>query len=139
MFFFWRAVGKRMNINDIPEGYSAFEQFNRDYERDNFRFSVSNQRIGEATRDLFLSWSPGFLRPIARRAIYALMDDALIAAFGFPRPWATTRYCVQRALKLRGWLSGWLPRRKTPRLRTEMGHASYPGGYSIETVGPPKK
>jgi ER-bound oxygenase mpaB/B'/Rubber oxygenase, catalytic domain len=31
-FVFWREVGKRMHIRDIPEDLSAFEQFNRDYE-----------------------------------------------------------------------------------------------------------
>jgi hypothetical protein len=31
-FGFWREVGQRMHIRDIPEDLSAFEQFNRDYE-----------------------------------------------------------------------------------------------------------
>src|SRR5262249_37736733 len=58
LFHFWRQVGRRMNIKDIPESYDAFERFNRDYERDHFRFSPTNQRVGAATRDLFLSWFP---------------------------------------------------------------------------------
>jgi hypothetical protein len=64
------------------------------------------------------------------------MDDALITAFGFPRPWGITRWSVRSTLKLRGWLSGWLPPRKAPRLRTEMGHPTYPAGYAIENLGP---
>jgi hypothetical protein len=46
------------------------------------------------------------------------------------------RWSVERTLKLRGWLSGLLPSRKQPRLRTEMGHPSYPEGYVIEQLGP---
>ena len=46
------------------------------------------------------------------------------------------RKLVRGTLKLRGWLSGLLPQRKKPRLRTEMGHPSYSQGYVIEEVGP---
>lgn len=136
MFHFWSEVGRRMNIKDIPPEYDVFEKFNIEYERANFRYTDANQRIGGITRDLFLSWFPRITRPIGRRAIYAIMDDSLINAFGFPKPWRFTRWLVQRTLKLRGWLSGWLPPRKKPRLRTEMGHPSYPAGYVIEELGP---
>src|SRR5215471_2675031 len=33
MFYFWREVGLRMNLKDIPAEYGAFEQFNREYEQ----------------------------------------------------------------------------------------------------------
>src|SRR6516165_10030799 len=36
-FHFWRQVGRRMNIKDIPTDYRAFEQFNREYEQAHFR------------------------------------------------------------------------------------------------------
>ena len=86
MFCFWREVGQRMNIKDIPAEYEAFDRFNVEYERANFRYTDANQRIGAATRDLFLSWFPRITRPLVRRVIYGSMDDALIEAFGFPRP-----------------------------------------------------
>src|SRR5205823_6896238 len=86
MFYFWREVGRRMNIQDLPAEYDAFEKFNLDYERSKFRYSDSNHRIGAATRDLFLSWSPRLMRFLVRPAIYAIMDDTLITAFGFPKP-----------------------------------------------------
>ncbi len=136
MFYFWREVGRRMNIKDLPEVYEVFEQFNVDYERTNFRYTDANNRIGSATRDLFLSWFPRITRPLGRRAIYALMDDALIENFGFPKPSRFMRWLVRGTLKLRGWMSGLLPERKKPRLRTEMRHPSYPQGYVIEDLGP---
>ena len=46
----------------------------------------ANHRVGCATRDMFLGWFPRPLRPLVRPAIYAMMDDAMIAGFGFPRP-----------------------------------------------------
>ena len=137
-FYFWREVGRRMNIKDLPSDYVTFEKFNRDYERRHYRFTEANQRVGAATRELFVSWFPRFLAPLVRSAIYSLLDDSLIDAFGFPRPSRLMRHLVPRALGLRGALAGWLPPRRRPRLRTEMRHPSYPEGYVIEQLGPPQ-
>lgn len=136
-FHFWREVGRRMNIKDIPPEYAAFEEFNRAYERDHFRFTEANRRVGGATRELFASWFPRPFAPLVRSAIYALLDDPLIAAFGFPRPSRVMRWLVPASLRLRGRTVRFLPRRSRPRLRTEGRHRTYPGGYSIERLGPP--
>jgi hypothetical protein len=137
-FHFWREVGRRMNIREIPESYDAFEQFNVDYERTRFRFSDANHRIGAATRDLFLSWFPRLLRPLVRPAIYAMMDDPLIEAFGFPRPSWSMRTLVHGALRLRARVQRWWPARRRPFLRSELPLRSYPQGCRIEDLGPPE-
>jgi hypothetical protein len=138
MFFFWREVGRRMNIKNLPDGYDEFERYSLDYERNRVRYSETNHRVGAATRDLFLSWFPAPLRPLVRPAIYALMDDALIVAFGFPRPSFLMRGLVRGLMRLRAWFLRRLPPRRHPRLRTEMAHPSYPRGYRIEQLGPPE-
>ena len=58
-FHFWREVGRRMAITDIPEDFAEFERYNVEYERARFRYAESNQRVSEATRDMFLAWFPG--------------------------------------------------------------------------------
>lgn len=136
-FYFWREVGRRMNIGDIPVGYDDFERFNKDYEREHYRFTEANRRVGAATRELFASWFPRFLAPVVRSAIYALLDDRLIEAFGFPQPSRLMRRLVPGALRLRARFVRLLPPLKEPRLRTEMGHPTYPQGYVIEHLGPP--
>ena len=136
-FYFWREVGRRMNIRDIPVGYDVFERFNKDYEREHYRFTEANRRVGAATRELFASWFPRFLAPVVRSAIYALLDDRLIEAFGFPQPSRLMRRLVPGALRLRAGFVCLLPPLKEPRLRTEMGHPTYPQGYVIEHLGPP--
>jgi hypothetical protein len=136
-FYFWCEVGRRMNIKDIPNVYDDFERYNVDYERRRFCFTQANHRVGAATREMFLSWLPRPVRPLARPAIHALIDDPILTAFGFPRPSLPTRYLVAGALKLRAIVSGWLPARRRPRLRTEMKHPTYPNGYVIEELGPP--
>jgi hypothetical protein len=137
MFHFWRQVGRRMGIRDVPEDYDAFERFNRDYEARHFRFTEANARVGKATLEMFAGWFPRLLRPAVRSAMYALMDDPVIEGFGFPRPSPLTRRLVEAGLRLRAGLLRWLPPRRRPRLRTEMRHRSYPQGYRIELLGPP--
>jgi ER-bound oxygenase mpaB/B'/Rubber oxygenase, catalytic domain len=136
-FYFWREVGRRMNIRDIPADYLAFECFNKTYEEEHYRFTEANQRVGAATRELFVSWFPYFLAPVVRSAIYALLDNRLIGAFGFSQPSPLMRWLVPDALRLRAGCARLLPPRKKPRLRTEMGHPTYPKGYVIEHLGPP--
>ena len=136
-FYFWREVGRRMNIRDIPVGYDDFERFNKDYEREHYRFTEANRRVGAATRELFASWFPRFLAPVVRSAIYALLDYRLIESFGFPQPSRLMRRLVPGALRLRARFVRLLPPLKEPRLRTEMGHPTYPQGYVIEHLGPP--
>jgi hypothetical protein len=135
-FYFWREVGRRMNIRDIPSDYEVFERFNRNYEVNNFCFTEANRRVGAATVELFADWFPKILSPVVRSSIYALLDDPLMSAFGFPTPSKLMRLAVSNAVRLRGFLAGLLPPRRRPRLRTELGHRSYPKGYVIEKVGP---
>jgi len=137
MFCFWREIGRRMNINELPEDYASFERFNREYERRHYRYTEANHRIGLATVELFASWCPRLLAPVVRSAIYAMLDASLIKAFGFRPPSQFMRWLVPTALQGRAQILHWLPTRHRPRLRTAMRHPSYPEGYVIERLGPP--
>lgn len=137
-YYFWREVGRRMGLRDIPASYEAFEEWSRAYEREQFRFTETNQRIGAATRDLFASWFPSVAGPIVRSAIYALLDDQMLDAFGFPRPRPLTRALLRGALKLRGRFVRWLPPRREPNFFTDRRNRTHPGGYRISELGPPR-
>jgi hypothetical protein len=137
MFYFWREVGRRMGIKDIPGDYAEFERYSIEYERLHYRYTEANRRVGAATVEMFASWLPRPLRPLVRRAIYALLDDAVIAGFGFPQPSSTMRRLAEGVLRLRAGLLRFLPARRHPRLRTEMRHRSYPAGHRIEELGRP--
>jgi hypothetical protein len=137
LFHFWREVGRRMNIQDLPTDYGAFEQFSQEYERRHYRYTEANQRVGAATRDMFAAWFPRPLAPLVRPVIYAMLDDELIAGFGFPRPSRLLRWLVTATLLLRARVLPWLPRRRRPYLRTAIKHPTYPAGYTIENLGPP--
>jgi hypothetical protein len=90
-FEFWREVGRRMAINEIPESYAELERYNLDYEREHIRRSPAAERVGRATRDMFLAWFPWLPKRFGAQAIYALMDEQLLDAFGsriHPGRWA---------------------------------------------------
>lgn len=136
-YYFWREVGVRMNIRDIPPTYEAFERYNIEYERDNFRYSDSNYRVGEATVQIFLNWYPKPLHPMIRETMVALMDEPLREAFGFPRATTSLTTLAEGGLKLRALLiRHFFPPRKHPYHFTEDRSRSYPHGYEIERLGP---
>jgi hypothetical protein len=81
---------------------------------------------------------PGLPKRFGAHAIYALMDDRLLAAFGFPQPPSSVRAAVETALRARARLVARLPARKRPRLRTERRTQTYGRDWQLETLGPPK-
>jgi ER-bound oxygenase mpaB/B'/Rubber oxygenase, catalytic domain len=136
-FYFWREVGKYMNIKNIPETIEAFEAFNVGYEREHFAYSNNNKKLAEVTKNLFLSWFlPKSLWGFGSQFIYALMDKPMRDAFGFPEPrlWAT--WTARAGLKIRAFTAGLLPPRKTPYVLPPT--RTYSKGYVIENIGADK-
>jgi hypothetical protein len=135
-FCFWREVGKRMAIEDIPESYVEFERFNVEFERERFTFTEGGHRVAAATRDLFLGWFPGLPASVGRPFVHALLDDALLDALGFPRPSPRVRALAEAGIRARSRAVRFLPPRRKPRLRTLEKHRTYPHGYELEELGP---
>ena len=134
---YWRALGRRMNIREIPASLEELEQWSDRFERDNLRFSESSRHVADDTLGLFLSWYPAPLRPLIRPAVLALLDDELLDAFGYRHPPAWLRRGIDVALRVRARVVARLPRRATPRLMTRERHRGYPGGYRLEELGVP--
>lgn len=138
-FYFWREVGKRMHIQNIPETYAEFERYKLDYERDNFRYSDTNRRVGEGTLALFLSWFPWWMRQPLKPIIYALLDETMLDAFGFEHPSPLLRSTMVRILKFRAKLMHLFPPRTNTDFYIDSPIPSYPNGYKIDNVGPEDK
>ena len=135
-FEFWREIGHRMAIRDIPASYADLRRFNEDYERERFQRTDATERVGRATRDMFLAWFPGLPRRFGTQAIYALMDEPLLEAFGFPRPPRALRTVVDGSLRARGRLVARLPARRSPRHRTRRRTRTYGRTWRLEELGP---
>jgi len=135
-FEFWREVGRRMAIKEIPASYEELERLNEEYERRHFRRTEPSERVGRATRDMFLAWFPGLPKRFGAQAIYALMDEPLLDAFGFPRPPRALRATVETALRARARAVAMLPPRRRPRLRTKRRTRTYGRDWRLEDLGP---
>lgn len=135
-FHFWRAIGLRMGITDLPEHFDTFDKFNMDYERQHFRYRPTNRRVGEATREMLVGWFPRPLAPAVRAIVHAMLEDPVREAFGFPRAPRWLPPALTLALNLRRHaLAAW-PFPRAPQPGTERFHPSYPRGYEIESLGP---
>jgi hypothetical protein len=137
MLHFWRAVGRLMNIDDIPDAYEELERFNVDFERSRFRSTEAGHRVAVAMIEMFVGKIPGLPKRLGTRGICALLDEPLLDALALPRPAPVERAAVERALKLRAQAVRRLPPRRKPRLRTRMRRRPYPRGYRIDELGPP--
>ena len=133
---FWRVVGRMIGITGIPETYAELDRFNAEFENERFGYTDAGHRVAMAMVEMFARkvripvW-------LGRRAICALLDEALLDALGLHRPSAVDRRLVQGALRMRAWLVRMLPPRRNPRLRTEIRRATYPVGHRVEELGPP--
>jgi hypothetical protein len=134
---FWREIGRRMAIRDIPETLEELERLNLATERDRFARTDAGTRLARAQQDVFLAWLPWVPKRLGARGIAALLDAHVVEALGLTRVSAVERRAAQAALRLRSLGVRLLPPRRRPRLRTTLQRRSYPGGYRIEGLGPP--
>lgn len=139
-FHHYRDVGRRMGITGIPTGFAEFRAVKLAYEREHFRFSETNRRVGRATMELFCSWYPAPLRPVVARGLLALLTEPMRTAFGFPAAPPGTAAVARAALRARSLAVRPLPPRRRsklawePRNRTYRG---YPAGYTPAELGAP--
>ncbi len=138
-FHFWREVGRRMAIREIPESLQELERVNAEVERTRFAPTDAGKRLARAQQDVFLAWFPWLPKRLGARAIAALLEEHVVEALDLVRPTRAERRAVELALRLRARAVRHLPPRRRPRLRlrTTMRRRSYPSGYAIEELGPP--
>ena len=137
-FLFYREVGLRMGIKDIPEDFQEFYRFKIEYEAERFRYTEDNHLIGVYTRDLFCAWFPRPLRPAVRQGVYAMLDQQMRSAFGFPAAPAWMTGVAQRGLVARSRAVRLLPPRRRSKAARDPHNRTYPGypvGYRPSDLG----
>lgn len=86
-FLLWKAIGERMEIEDIPETYEGLTAWIKDYESDKMTFAASNKMVADSSIRLFMRPIPSFMHPLARNIIYALLEPQVLKAFDYePQP-----------------------------------------------------
>ncbi|RNL82203.1 oxygenase MpaB family protein [Halostreptopolyspora alba] len=137
-YHYYREVGLRMGIREIPGDYTAFRRFKTDYEHAHFRYADTNARVGRSTLNLVRSWFPRPARPLADAAVRSLLNARTREAFGFAAPPGWVVRAVETGLRARAAVETQMPPRRTSRLATEVRSQLYPGwphGYDISDLG----
>lgn len=136
LFEFWRVVGQRMGIMDIPETYEAFEQFNQAYEAQYFAYHPSNQVIGNAVVTLMQSWFPAILTPLIPWVVRTVIDKPMRRALGWSQPPQMLTQVVCWGLRKSRQGLRWFPRRRQSAFKIDEPNQTYPVGYDIRQLGP---
>ncbi|MEE1927216.1 oxygenase MpaB family protein [Streptomyces sp. TRM 70351] len=136
---YYRTLGARMGIRDLPESYAEFEHCMDAYEAEHYGYDAGGRAVADATLALMATWYPRPLAPLVRRGSIALMDDRLLRAFRYPAAGAGTQRLVRGALRLRARAVRLTPPRRTPRFARHnpriRSYPGYPDGYALDGLG----
>ncbi|MEB3272029.1 MAG: dephospho-CoA kinase [Synechococcus sp.] len=139
LFRFWRHVGERMGLRQLPASLEALIALNHRVEQHLFQPAASNRRVAEATLAMLLADCPSPLRPPLRRLLLAVVPSPVGRALGWrpaPRP---LRGLVRAGLRWRSraanaWQSLRPPRGS--RFYSERPTPSYGSSFRLEQLGP---
>jgi uncharacterized protein (DUF2236 family) len=150
---YWRHMGHRMGIQDIPKDLEGFFQYMSEYEDKYMTYSKHSENVAKATVDLFVSKIPTFLVPVARALLATLLDDHVLDAMGLHRPPKALRKVMYGVMRARAlfvrhlMLPRWKIKYHTPKHKDISGRYMphyhnygliYPNGYTLEELGPLK-
>ena len=116
-YVFWREVGARMGISDIPRTMADFRQWKEEYHKIATVYDPENVKTADATVDVLLGPLPKFARPFGQQASIVLLDDRVRTAFGWQRASPSLLYwLVPATLRLRALVVRYLlyPRTEPP-------------------------
>jgi hypothetical protein len=135
---YYRELGRHMGIKGIPGTHQDFAGFLDRYEEEHFGLDRAGLAVSEATLRLMATFPPNHLLPpvLVDRFAKALMDDRLLAAFGYRQPSRWERAAASGALRLRAAVVRFLPPRKQPLYGRQLRSIrSYPHGYDVAELG----
>jgi hypothetical protein len=133
---FYREVGRRMAIRDLPGSYADAAQFLDEYEAANVRYSPEGAALAAATQGVLAERLPAPLRPWAGRITALYLPDHLCAAVGIRPPSRATRHGFAALMRLRGRVVRRRPVAAEPRFTPGEAVAElYPTGYALEDLG----
>lgn len=100
-FVFWRNLGQRLGIADIPATSDELYAWMLDYERDNSCYTAPAGRIAEALRGEWVRRQlPTPLRPLGGAALDSLVDPNLGTALGIDQPNVAARAFVHTTIRV---------------------------------------
>lgn len=128
-FHFWREVGQRMGLRDVPATPQDFDRFAEAYAAQQFVPSEASARVATATADVMRGWMPKGLKWLVDPVVYGFFTgDRRFLAAVHARGSATVGCVTAIGLKALGllkrlWAPGPYPQLvDSPRNRTYPWH-----------------
>ncbi|CZR67333.1 uncharacterized protein PAC_17232 [Phialocephala subalpina] len=86
IFVYWKEIGNRMGIRDIPDTLEELEIWTAEYTKKNVYFTKNNKLCADSTMRLFLRDVPLFMRGFAQHAAVSLFEERSRLALGYEKP-----------------------------------------------------
>jgi hypothetical protein len=134
---FYRELGRRMNVRDIPPSYPEFETWFSDYEHQALGRSIAGVRLMQATHQILVNRFPRVLSGAASAFVAGLLDEPLRQAVGVESPSGGVPAALREALIARARIERFMPPRQAPSFQPGSPSRTYPNGYEISRLGPP--
>jgi hypothetical protein len=133
---YYQELGRLLGIKDVPTTYDGFEALMDGYEARHFAYDEAGRRVADATMRLLVGFYPAVLSRPVEVFSRALMDEPLLAAFGFRRPPRVVVRAARAGLRARARVESMLPARRRPLHSADLPRIrSYPDGYRVEALG----
>ncbi|TCB97174.1 DUF2236 domain-containing protein [Micromonospora zingiberis] len=136
-YLFYRELGRRMGITDIPDSYQDFDTWFDTHDAVHLQPNDDAAAIERATRMLMLNRIPTPLAPLGNALVSAMYDAPLRRAMRVDTPAWPIRAGLHLALKTRSRLQRWFGTPPTtPLFADGITTKTYPNGYDISQLGP---
>ncbi|MDG4809340.1 oxygenase MpaB family protein [Micromonospora sp. WMMD1120] len=136
-YLFYRDLGRRMGITDIPGSYEEFETWFDAHDVAHLEPNDDAAAIERATRTLMLTRIPRVFGPLGNALVTAMYDAPLRRATRVDTPAWPVRAGLHVALRVRSRLQRWFGApRATALFADGINAKSYPDGYEISHLGP---
>ncbi|KQV75881.1 L-aspartate oxidase [Aeromicrobium sp. Root344] len=133
---YYQRLGALMGIKDIPHDLAGFEELMDSYETEHFTPDPKTRAVADATLELLVSFYPRIAAKPVEVFSRALMDDALLEAFGYEKPSRLVVAMARGGLRLRARIERFMPPRRTPQYARDLKRIkTYPGGFMVERLG----
>ncbi|MGV9212814.1 oxygenase MpaB family protein [Micromonospora sp. RB23] len=136
-YLFYRELGRRMGITDIPGSFEDFETWFDEHDAAHLLPNDDAAAIERATRMLMLARLPRTLAPLGNALVSAMYDEPLRRATLVDAPPWPVRAGLRLALRTRArWQRLFGAPRTTPLFADGIRARTYPQGYEISQLGP---
>jgi hypothetical protein len=103
-FVFWREIGLRMGIRDIPETVEALQEWTANYEKHAMVLSSDNRILADTFMALILRGKPKWAHRFLKNVNSALLEERVLRCLGWPDPPRWVAVLVESLLYTRAWM-----------------------------------